>query len=573
MGGYCRFALIAALSGCSSEHPNPAAVRDGGGAATSSNGYVDASSGGASGGRGGSGVTASGGSAGSAGRGGSGGHADGGSTSVSPPEPDASVGQPDATMTPDARALDGSVADAGPAPPGTVRIGRWLAYAIGRLSLLDVSAFPLPAPIPVPDNGGAPTWSPDGRYMGYSASDDRGLVLDLSGRSVGVPTNVAATGPSGPLTFVWAPDSRTLATDRAGSVSILDPSDPAPTPRVVDTKVLRLGWLPDSSGIAYVATRAGGTDVMFARTVQFAVASSQLIRNFADAYFAFAVSPARNEFAYALGDGIELVRVSGGTPQIPVSIPLGTQGAVPTSLEFTADGGWLIVHLEAAQADTNLPDKYLIDIRGTTPGTPRSIRTLLGVDNVAGIPALSPDGRWVALGTGDSRVPANGFATIDLAGGTPAGVGVTLSDGYAEFVWSPLSTSLLVLGQTVPNTAITLAQPGTPDTRQTIGTEPNLGYSFGFSPNGRAIAYTVNRALVTRTISGATLGATNSVDTNVQNLSWSPGSTRLAYTKAPDNDTHRIFYLLRMDGALASAPTPVETSAFDNYDGQFFWQP
>ena len=112
---------------------------------------------------------------------------------------------------------------------------------------------------PVASDGTAPDWSPDGRRIAFVApSVERGTdvyVIDADGRHRGRITRTPGRDEDVPD---WSPDGRRLVVQRAGRVVVIGADG-------LHERVLGVGsepaWSPDGRRIAFIAARAGVTDV------------------------------------------------------------------------------------------------------------------------------------------------------------------------------------------------------------------------------------------------------------------------------------------------------------------------
>lgn len=104
----------------------------------------------------------------------------------------------------------------------------------------------------------APAWSPDGRQLLLAAETDDGAEALMVTDSHGAMDKVL-TQPEGRIAFGWSPDGRRIAYIQAdpeiavtiGTLTVLDPDDPASAKTTEQESVVAFFWSPDSRMLAY----------------------------------------------------------------------------------------------------------------------------------------------------------------------------------------------------------------------------------------------------------------------------------------------------------------------------------
>ncbi len=130
--------------------------------------------------------------------------------------------------------------------------GKLAFISAGRLYLLDGSAGALRT-VATAGAAAAPTWSPSGRWLLYTA-DRRQWLLPADGLHAAAVLSVAGTP-------TWSPSSDILAV-RAQDGLWWVPSE-GPPRRVVSTAIASVAWSPDARTLAYSVLRARQNDAVY----------------------------------------------------------------------------------------------------------------------------------------------------------------------------------------------------------------------------------------------------------------------------------------------------------------------
>ncbi|CAM3573947.1 serine hydrolase [Kibdelosporangium persicum] len=192
-----------------------------------------------------------------------------------------------------------------------------------------------------------------------------------------------------------------------------------------------------------------------------------------------------------------------------------TTFAVPGQPAVSPDGGQCLYVLRTTDAGADR-DNHAIWLVGTTSSRPRQLTR--GSADTA--PAWSPDGTKVAFLRAQDGPPQLWLLPID--GGEPERL-TTLPLGAGEPVWSPDGTKIAF-------SAATDETPG--DTR------PIVIERLDYQADGAGLLRTVRKHLHVLDVAGRECRQVTSGDWHASGPSWSPDSTRLAFTAAtgPDAD-------------------------------------
>jgi WD40 repeat protein len=239
----------------------------------------------------------------------------------------------------------------------------------------------------------APSVSPDGAWVAYSAQDPQGVALAFMTSTLELPPRIVAVGGApvaGEATGIvqWLPDSSGIVygVDHGDVVGydalyIQAVADDAPPPvRLDDVDDARskgsLAIAPDGHALTYVATDGTDGSLVFV-ALSGGLPDAPIVLH--DEHTTASWSADSRRLAYAVADAsgaldYHVVDALGGAPELMFTVREAMPGAAPRSASFTADQRWLYV---VATYDGHGAELYRIDVSGDAPGQPQHVSTAL----------------------------------------------------------------------------------------------------------------------------------------------------------------------------------------------------
>ena len=283
------------------------------------------------------------------------------------------------------------------------------------------------APLASPANVVSYTWSPDSRFLYYSAGPStrfESYVVDVSGATPGAARKVSGTLVAGGsiLGAGFSPDSSRVVyiadqeVDEAPFLYVATLAGGAPAARINDARVPAINvsypgythFVRGSQGIVFVADqRTAGIRELWLADLDAAAAAVRLSGNLpaTGEVFASLASPDGSWVVYVADQNVTgdsevfAVDLRGATPSAPLRLNGAlTAGGDAFKAVWSPDSSRL-VYL-ADQDLFNTIELYVVGVGGAGPGAPIKVNTPFvptqDVDEASDGIAWSPDGRWVA---------------------------------------------------------------------------------------------------------------------------------------------------------------------------------
>lgn len=436
-------------------------------------------------------------------------------------------------------------------------ITRWLAFEHEDGAFVyDVTQFPDPGALLQLGTGRLGTWSPDGRQLLYS-QQGAWYVRDLAAETPGRAVLLVESAQLLPH-LAWSADSKSIAMTQGTTLSVLAPSEAAPSLVALTATLIAYKWAPVGNKLVYADASGGHVVDVVAGVPGEPVAVDPRARQW---------SPNGDALAANHSDGtLTLTNLHSVPPTVTTLFAPTGPGTGMESVLFNRDGSRLATD---GWKDRDEMDAFYVDLL-PTPGALSTPYAELPETQGASSVGWSPNGDFLLYHRYDDETDTGQYFAVDVSGEGP-GTPVPLAAHTLEAPLWLAGGLKLITDATASSVAIfDLLAPESP--------QPLLqGVALSacvLNPAGSVLGYRTPRALRLLDLAAPQQPPTEiellQVAGNVGKWAWSPDGSFIAAVTLTSSDQQR---LVRIDDDGLTASTPISLGTPSD-DAVFFrWQP